>query len=610
MDKKIEIVKKGLGYIFNTLGFLLCIIITLFCFSIRWMFNTWTNLTMDELVFHLTSPLDGTNEGMILDYLNQCAAPVMLILLMFIIILISVRKYNSGCRYIIGGGVIISLITGTICVLYTWNNLEVSNYMENRGTYSTFIDDNYINPSEVEISFPEKRRNLIYIYLESMETTYTDVESGGAFDFNCIPELTELAQKNEDFSGEDRKLNGGHALEGATWTAAAMFAQTSGIPLTTSAGNNMDTQDSFYPNTITLGDILEQAGYSQTLLIGSDATFGGRKLYFSSHGNYDILDYYYAINNKLIPEDYYVWWGYEDEKLFGFAKERLSELSEQGNPFNLTMLTVDTHFEDGYVCTKCSEDYGENQYANVMKCSSEQVAEFIEWIQMQDFYENTTIVLVGDHPTMDSDFCEDIKDSYERKVYTCFINPATGAEIKDARNFTTFDMFPTTLGSMGVSIDGGRLGLGTNLFSHEPTLTERFGLSTVETELGKKSKLIEELAKFDENKTELKIRNGETPTATVIAETYDYITGVLPVTVTDLFNIEEGIASVLISVWNDESKENMQWIQLQQTEEGIFVGNINVPEFDFITGNYYIEAYVVDNTGNQFKVGETIGIVE
>lgn len=68
------------------------------------------------------------------------------------------------------------------------------------------------------------------------------------------------------------------------------------------------------------------------------------------HGNFDIKDYNYAVEAGWIPADYRVWWGYEDEKLFSFAKEELLNLSQSGEPFNLTMLTVDTHFEDGWVC--------------------------------------------------------------------------------------------------------------------------------------------------------------------------------------------------------------------------------------------------------------------
>ena len=44
------------------------------------------------------------------------------------------------------------------------------------------------------------------------------------------------------------------------------------------------------PNVNTLGDILEKDGYTRVFMIGSDATFGGRRSYFDQHGHYDIQD--------------------------------------------------------------------------------------------------------------------------------------------------------------------------------------------------------------------------------------------------------------------------------------------------------------------------------
>lgn len=78
------------------------------------------------------------------------------------------------------------------------------------------------------------------------------------------------------------------------------------------------------PGVYSIGDILEKNGYQNLLLLGSDANFAGRKTYFQQHGNYQILDYNYAIEHKWIPSDYHVWWGYEDKKLFGNAKNVVS----------------------------------------------------------------------------------------------------------------------------------------------------------------------------------------------------------------------------------------------------------------------------------------------
>lgn len=600
---KVEIrekVKKILLIIGAILGALLSTIGTLLYFSIKWMFKTWTNLTMDELVYHMTAPLEGTNDGMIQEYLDVCAVPAILMLLLVVILFIAWRT-KKRWYVVMGASIIVPIIVSGVSVHGAWNELDVGSFVDGQSTYSSFIDDNYVDPADVALTFPEQKRNLIYIFLESMEMTYADKENGGAFDKNVIPELTELAQENEDFSGEDKELNGGYAMTGATWTMGAMFAHTSGIPLSISIdGNDMNTQEHFFAGAVTLGDILESAGYCQNLMIGSDATFGGRRLYFTEHGNYNIYDYNYASENGLIPPGYRVWWGYEDEKLFSFAKDKLTELSQQSTPFNFTMLTVDTHFEDGYPCELCTDEFGDNQYANVMACSSRQVKELVDWIQQQDFYENTTIVIAGDHPTMDKDFCEDIDEDYIRKVYTTYINPAAELETTEKRNYTTFDNFPTTLAALGVKIDGNRLGLGTNLFSSTQTLTERFGIDKMESELKKKSKMMEKLGDIREVETDIgtqTVQEENIPAAELSIGDYDYNYSSLPISVTNISNVPGNIQSVMAAVWKEADQSDLQWIELYQLDDGSYYTDLYVADYGENPGDYNVHIYVIDELG-------------
>lgn len=609
--KKIRAILVKIAVVFDImLTAVFAFIAPLLLFSAWWMFRTWKNLTMDELVFHLTGPLEGTNSDIIIEYLLQCMIPSILILALTIIGMVIFRKKKFF--YLLDGVVLVIFIGLSFGTVYmTAEKLDVDGYLASQGTYSEFVDNNYVDPAEVSISFPEQKRNLIYIFLESMETTYADIEDGGGFDENVIPELTKTAQENEDFSGEDQAINGAYSMYGTTWTMGAMFAQTSGLPLNISIeANSMDTQESFFSGAITLGDILQEQGYSQRLLIGSDATFGGRRLYFTEHGNYDIVDYRYAVENGWIPEDYYVWWGYEDAYLFEFAKEQLRDLSIQEEPFNLTMLTVDTHFEDGYVCEKCEDTHGDDQYANVMACSSKQIEEFIQWIQEQDFYENTTIVLAGDHLTMDSDFCEDVSYDYERKTYVSYINSASEPEMNTSRTYTTFDNFPTTLAALGAQIEGNRLGLGTNLFSTEETLVERYGIDYENQELEKRSELLDRLANIDEESPELLAREGKTPTANVEVGAYQSASGVLPLTVTNIENIQEDIQSMMVAVWSSEDQSDLQWISLEGDEQNGYSVNIDMATFDFKTGLYNLHIYFVDSNGQQCMLAETTAVIE
>lgn len=598
--KKVIMIVKGVGLLVSTIAMLLC-------FSIKWMFDTWANLTMDELIYHLKAPLEGTNEDMIWDYILKCILPTIIIFIIVYVIMKMINKKGKKNGKFLGVICVVSIGVMCISIYNVWTKLDVGEYISGQNEFSTFIDDNYVDPRDVDIVFPEKKRNLIYIFLESMETTYTDEKNGGAFEENVIPELTKLAQENEDFSGKSKKLNGGYSLTGSTWTMGAMFAQTSGLPLKISiSANEMDTQKSFFPGIVTIGDILGDAGYSQTLMIGSDATFGGRRLYFTDHGNYDIFDYNYAAQQGMLSDEYPVWWGYDDQKLFEFAKEKLNELSAQDEPFNLTMLTVDTHFEDGYVCDKCDDKFGDNQYANVMACSSKQVKEFVEWVKQQDFYEDTTIVISGDHPTMDSDFCENVDENYGRRVYTAYINASDSPKSSMTRTYTTFDNFPTTLAAMGVTIEGNRLGLGTNLFSSEQTLSERYGLENEEKEMKKNSEFMIELANIDESSESLLIREGIIPTGQMTVGEYQTETGIIPVRIENITG-GDNIQAINIAVWKKEDQSDLQWIEMQYQEDENYVADIDMSKFDYEQGEYNIHAYAITNDGEQYFIGGGMG---
>lgn len=176
--------------------------------------------------------------------------------------------------------------------------------------------------------------------------------------------------------------------------------------------------------------------------------------------------------------------------MFEFAKETLRELGSQSEPFNFTLLTADTHFEDGYL-DESTPNIFDDQYSNVIHNSDQQILSFIEWIETQSFYEDTTIVVVGDHLTMDKDFMRDTPESYQRTIYNLFLNTGYPTGIKTNRLFSAVDMLPTTLSAMGVELSNNRLGLGVDLFSEEDSMIESLGYDAFYTELMKRSTFYE-----------------------------------------------------------------------------------------------------------------------
>ena len=485
----------------NILLFICSILICLLSFSTHWALKTFNIANFDEIIFQLTTPIKSASSSILNSFITDCFIPSLLLGIIVYIVLILVFKYlsckslnfniqlfkkefNFNIKTIIIK-LIIVIILGVLSIVIIYRSLNrvlFLDYIDAQLHPSTFIEDHYVEPRDVKITFPSKKRNLIYIYLESMESSYFSSDLGGASDVNYIEPLNTITRDNVSFS-DGNKFGGARNTGGGEWTSGAMVSHTAGLPLKNRL-DNISGLDSMLSGAYTLGDVLHDEGYNQMLMFGSDKAFGNRGAYYETHGDFQVYDYYTAIKKGKIDDDYFVWWGFEDSKLFEFAKEEISNLAKEDKPFNFTMLTSDTHAVDGYLESQCPKIY-DSQYFNTIHCSSMQVAEFVNWIQQQDFYDNTTIILVGDHLTMQEDAYP--KDT-RRGVYNVFINSAVTKGDFNNRVFCTMDFYPTTLASLGAKIEGDRLALGTNLFSDKETLMEEVGEKEFNKEMLKYSK--------------------------------------------------------------------------------------------------------------------------
>lgn len=382
--------------------------------------------------------------------------------------------------------IIYSLTIFIIVILTSLSRIGAFEYWHSQSTKSTIFEEYYVPSNKVKLTFPENKRNLVFIFMESMEASLFTESNGGGYPYSLIPELEKLALENTNFS-DSNKLGGAMQVQNTGWTVSGMVAQTSGIPLKLNIDGNSYNGYKFLPGVYSLGDILEKEGYNLEIMMGSDANFGGRKDYFQNHGHYKIYDLEEAIARGKMNRKDIVWWGFSDDNLFKWSKEEILDLASQDRPFNYVLLTADTHFTDGYLSKKAPQKYTQ-RYENVHAYSSKLVYEFVEWLQQQDFYKNTTIVLVGDHLGMQTEFYDqNLKPGYERRVYNAFVNPAIPAQNNHNRKFSTLDIFPTILASIDVKIEGNRLGLGTNLYSGKKTLIEELGFDNFNEQIANKS---------------------------------------------------------------------------------------------------------------------------
>ncbi len=476
-------------------------------YAVLYMHNYYSNVPAEQLMFHLQVPLGGTSSAIVKDIILKIVLPIVVSSGLLIFAVTANRKrlvleFNKKKLFAffpikfdlkrITIGIIISII---LLLAYFSHKYNIVSFVKAQFVTSSFIEDHYVNPKNVNMTFPSNKKNLIYIYVESLESSYMDEQSGGLMKHNLIPNLQELAATETNFSNNSG-VGGFNETIGANWTIAGMVAQSSGLPLKFSADSTTyDVEnESFLNGVVTLGDILKNNGYDNYLYLGSEVEFAGRNRYFEQHGNYNIFDFNSAKETGKIPEDYKVWWGFEDKKLFEYSREKLTELSRTKKPFNLTLLTVDTHPTGGYLDETCEAPYDKN-IENVITCSDGMIIDFINWIKEQDFYDNTTVIITGDHLNMDSSFLGSTDGRY---VYNAILNSSVQPINSKNRKATSFDMFPTTLASMGVEIEGDKLGLGVNLFSSKKTLSEEIGLSKINEELEKKSSFYQNVALYEE----------------------------------------------------------------------------------------------------------------
>ena len=210
-----------------------------------------------------------------------------------------------------------------------------------------------------------------------------------------------------------------------------------GIPLTLPIGvNSYENTTHFFNGAYGLGDLLKDNGYVLSFVMGADAEFGGLRALLKTHGNFKIKDLNYYRQSGKVSRDYHSTGGYMDED--------------------------------------CEKKYI-NQIHNVFACTSKRVANFLDWIKEQKFYDDTVIIILGDHLYMGGDLYTQNKSHYERHAYNVFINTEKEAAFSKNRAFATFDFFPTIVEALGIEYDGDGLGIGMSLFSNKPTLLEQYG---------------------------------------------------------------------------------------------------------------------------------------
>jgi Phosphoglycerol transferase and related proteins, alkaline phosphatase superfamily len=304
---------------------------------------------------------------------------------------------------------------------------------------------------------PARPLNLITIYLESVENAFSQ---SSVFGENLLADLDAATVGWQAYPVEQPPTGG--------WTMAGIVATQCGVALKSDllqagfdpndTGERIDT---YLPGAVCLGDLLAEQGYTNTFLGGARGAFAGKEKFLSQHGYGTTLGLEYWLQHGESARDTSEW-GLSDMRLFSRAAEVVDRLHAGGQPFNLTMLSLDTH-EPATLLSGCAAD-GKEPMAAATECSMRAVAGFLGHLREAGYLKDTVVIVTGDHLKSvgtGTAFYNELSGVNGRSVLLRMWSPEPIA--LNATRGDQFSVLPTTLEALGFAVPDGRAGFGVSL---------------------------------------------------------------------------------------------------------------------------------------------------
>lgn len=446
-------------------------------FTSFWLSRKFGQPNFEQVLYHIqfgNTGLVDVDQGLIWSYIRQCLlAPILPTLLIYGLetAVIQIREigyiaYRAYIRALLRQWVTrISLLLERLCfqlfrrrlplaliiiaAIVLLTQLSAWSYIRSL-QYTEFFSANYITPSAIQS--PRHKKNLVLIYVESMEQTYAEQ---GIFGTNLIEGLKVDGVKSESI---ERFVQ----TPGTGWTMAGIVSSQCGVPLRpiTMKDGNLSNEEvkTFMSNATCLGDVLKRAGYTSIFMGGAGLDFAGKGKFLLSHG-YD--EVYGKTDWREHGETQFNEWGLYDDRLLANAKKKIDQLEAKGELYNLTLLTVDMHPPAGFVSDICKR-HGAGDYQSIVVCTADMVGQLIRYMHQRGYTKNTDIVVIGDHLSMSAPLEDRLKRAKERTIFNRFYTQ-TGLN-KNRNTLYHYDLFPTILYILGFRFPENRLALGASVF--------------------------------------------------------------------------------------------------------------------------------------------------
>ena len=261
--------------------------------------------------------------------------------------------------------------------------IEVSNY----------VKSNQINPNS-ELFGVAKDQNIIVISLESLQEFAINLEVNGE---EVTPFLNQFIQECYYFDNFYQQTSQGKTSDAEFITENSLYAADRGSAFYAKSQNQYES----------LASIFKGQGYYTAVFHANEKEFWNRETMYEALG----FDHFFDESAFLVNEENSFGWGLTDEAFF---EQTLDYLKGLPQPFYAKLLTLTNHYPfeipEQYQYISPGETNNEivNHYITTVRYLDEALKSFITNLKESGLYDNTIIVMYGDHYGLSESYYEDL----------------------------------------------------------------------------------------------------------------------------------------------------------------------------------------------------------
>ncbi|HHU19492.1 MAG TPA: LTA synthase family protein [Bacilli bacterium] len=324
-----------------------------------------------------------------------------------------------------------------------------------------YVDQNATDQEKTNYYGIAEGKNVIFIALESVQSF---VINNTVYGEEITPFLNQLIDDSFYFENFYHQTEQGKTSDSEFIIENSLYPLPSGAAYFTHSSNTLHSTP----------QILANEGYTSAVFHANTGSFWNRNTMYANIG----IDHFYDINAYEVNEINSVGWGLKDKEFFEQSMKYLTTLPE---PYYTRFITLTNHHpfeldeEDATISQYDSNSRTLNRYFQTVRYLDESIEEFFELLKEAGIYEDSIIVLMGDHYGI-SDFHNRAMATYldkdeitpfdhiqlQRVPLFIHIPGHEGEVISDIAG--QIDIKPTLLYLLGVD-DSKDIGFGTSLFA-------------------------------------------------------------------------------------------------------------------------------------------------